>query len=72
LMSDNPRKIFGLNQPSVAVGNMSCITLFDPAGAFALKEEKIRSKSKNTPFINKELQGKVIGIINGEKVFLNN
>jgi dihydroorotase len=72
LMSDNARKIFGLKQTSIAVGNVSSITLFNPAGTFILKEENVRSKSKNTPFINKELQGKVIGIINGEKVFLNN
>ncbi|HSZ85724.1 MAG TPA: dihydroorotase [Puia sp.] len=72
LLSDNARKIFGLKQTSIAVGNISCITLFDPAGTFTLKEENIHSKSKNTPFINRELHGKVIGIINGEKVFLNN
>jgi dihydroorotase len=72
LMSDNARRIFGLKQTSIAVGNISSITLFDPSGKFTLKEENIHSKSKNTPFINATLQGKVIGIINGEKVFLNN
>ncbi len=72
LLSNNPRKIFGLDQFSISAGSKSRITLFDPAGPFILKEENIRSKSKNTPFINKQLQGKVIGIVNGEKVFLNN
>lgn len=72
LLSNNPRKIFGLDQPSIVAGKKSCITLFNPAETWTLKEENIRSKSKNTPFINKELQGKVIGIINGDKLFLNN
>ncbi|HLY69856.1 MAG TPA: dihydroorotase [Puia sp.] len=72
LMGDNARNIFGLDKHSIAVGSISRVTLFNPTGTFTLKEENIRSKSKNTPFINKTLQGKVIGIINGEKVFLTN
>jgi dihydroorotase len=72
LINDNPRKIFGLKQTSIAVGNESRITLFDPGTKWSLTAENIRSKSKNTPFVDKVLQGKVIGIINGDKVFLNN
>jgi len=72
LLGTNPRKIFGLRQPVIDTGQSCCITLFNPAASEVIKETDIKSKSKNTPFIGRELKGKVIGIINGEKVFLNN
>jgi dihydroorotase len=72
LLSINPRKIFGLEIPRIEVGHSSVFTLFNPGQDWILKESEIRSKSKNTPFIGKPLKGKVYGIVNGEKVFLNN
>jgi dihydroorotase len=72
LFCSNARKIFGLPQPKIAVGDTASISLFNPARRWLLREEDIRSKSKNTAFLNKELTGKVVGIINGKKVFLNN
>jgi len=72
LLSAHPRKLFGLDQPSIAEGQASILSLFDPAGTTTLQTGTIRSKSKNTPFIGKELKGKVIGILNGEKLVLNN
>jgi dihydroorotase len=46
-------------------------TLFTKEGEFIYDEKTIKSKSKNSPFINKQLKGKVIGIINKDKVYLN-
>lgn len=71
LFSTNPRKIFGLPQPKIEAGQPACITLFDPAAHYTPDEKTFRSKSKNTPFTGRELKGKTIGIINGDKLFLN-
>ncbi len=72
LLSTNARKIFGMDHFSFNEGETCSITLFDPATENVLTEKRLQSKSKNTPFIGKQLKGKVIGIINGEKIFLNN
>lgn len=67
----NTRRIFNLPAAEIEEGATADLTLFDPAGEYVFDEKQIRSKSKNSPFIGKMLKGKVIGIISGEKVFLN-
>ncbi|MBX2921518.1 MAG: dihydroorotase [Chitinophagaceae bacterium] len=71
LVSVNPRRIFNLPEVQVEEGKPADLTLFNPAITYQFNERHIQSKSRNTPFLNRELKGKVIGIINGEKVFLN-
>ena len=71
LLSVNPRKIFGLNEIKIEEGCNAMITLFDPGQKWIVTEKDIHSKSKNSPFIGKELTGKVIGIINKDNVLLN-
>ena len=72
LMGSNARGIFNLRQNTISEGQVSCISLFDPSSTYKVEEKAFKSKSKNSAFTGKELTGKVIGIINGEKLFLNN
>lgn len=71
IAASNPRRIFGLPSATIKAQERADITLFMPDETFTLEERHIRSKSKNTPFIGKTLTGRVIGIINGDKLFLN-
>ncbi len=71
LLAINPRRLFALEQASVTEGNKAALTLFDPAEKWTVTEKVLRSKSKNSPFIGKELTGKVAGIINGDNLLLN-
>jgi dihydroorotase len=66
-----PRKIFNLKIPILEEGKPACITLFNPQTEYIFREKHIQSKSKNNPFIGKQLKGSVIGIINNNKIELN-
>lgn len=70
LLSINPRKIFGLEEVSIQIGQKAILSLFDPAQKWTVNEKDIKSKSRNSPFIGKELTGKPAGIINCEKIVL--
>jgi dihydroorotase len=67
LLSINPRRLFGLEQAIIKKGNKAILTLFDPVKKWNYEEKNIVSKSKNSPFIGKELSGKPLGIVNHTK-----
>ena len=72
LFSGNARRIFGLAQPEIAVGQPARFTLYIQDAPETLIDKKdIRSKCSNNAFIGKALPGKVIGTIRGERIFLN-
>ncbi|MFN7014334.1 MAG: dihydroorotase, partial [Bacteroidia bacterium] len=63
----NPRKILGIEIPEIKEGAIANLTLFNPDLNWELKTEDIVSKSKNTPFIGKQLVGKPLAIFNNNK-----
>jgi dihydroorotase len=62
----NPRKILGLEIPSIDKGSKANITLFSPSTAWTLEKKNIASQSYNSPLINKKLKGRPLGIINND------
>lgn len=63
-ISTNPRNVFGLPNPTIDIGQMANITLFDPDESWEFSELDIESKSSNTPLVGMELKGKVLGLMN--------
>lgn len=70
-ISINPRKILGIDIPQISEGKIANITLFDTENTWIFTQNDIQSKSKNTPFVGAELKGKVLGVVNKEKVISN-
>ncbi len=66
----NPRRILKIKQPSIEVGSLANLTLFSPTQTWQYALQEIRSKSKNSPFIDKPLKGKVLGVFNKGKMEL--
>ena len=69
-LSLNPAKLLGLDQGRLAIGAPADLVLFDPDAPFQLNRFELKSKSKNTPFDDARLQGKVLGTwVGGARVF---
>ena len=70
-LSTNPRKIFGLAVGNIKEGDTAELTIFNTDAPFTLDADKIKSASRNNPFIGKALKGNIIGIINNGNIHLN-
>ena len=68
LTSYNPAKLLKIDRGTIEEGKIADITIFDPNEKYIYTKEMIVSKSKNSPFIGKELKGKVKYTIVGGKV----
>lgn len=66
-----PRKIFNLTAPAIAAGEKAVLTIFNTDTDTVFDQSMIRSRSANNAFTGKKLKGKVYGIINGDKFYLN-
>lgn len=71
LFSGNARKIFGLNEIKIEEGSEASFTVFNPNGKTVLSAESNKSKSSNSPFMNKELNGRVEAIVSKNKLIIN-
>ena len=65
------KKIFGIKQNKLKIGEYADFTLFNPQGKYIFNHDNIHSKSKNSIFINQKLTGKVYGTFVNGKLTLN-
>ena len=69
-MSLNPAKRLGLPAGRLEVGAPADLVLFDPDAPFVLNRFGLLSKSKNTPFDEARMQGKVLRtFVNGNEIY---
>ena len=71
-MAINPRKILNLSIPSFNIHENANFTILDLNEIWTFDISVSKSKSKNSPFNKKLMTGKAIGIINNQKMYLNN
>lgn len=67
----NPRKILNLEVPSFKPGSNANITLFNTDERWTFTKSEVRSKSKNSPYLDNELTGRAIGIYNRGRLVMN-
>ena len=69
LLSAGPARVMGLHgRGTLAVGARADVTIFDPAKKWTFHVAQSQSKSKNSPFDGRQLQGKVMATIVGGAV----
>jgi dihydroorotase len=71
LFATRARQILQLPDASIVVGADADMTLFDPTREWIFESKDIRSLAHNTPFLGTRFTGKPIGIINNNKMYLN-
>jgi dihydroorotase len=70
LITVKPADLFGLPAGRLARGQAADLTLFDPDRPWQVRESELYSKSKNTPFDYRPVQGRVLmTIVDGRRVF---
>ena len=63
LLTVNPRKIMGFKRDLFSMGSSAEVTVLDDSKEWEFTQKDIQSKSVNSPFIGKLLQGKVLHTI---------
>lgn len=70
LITCNPSELLNLPAGRLARGGPADLMLFDPERAWRVREQDLLSKSKNTPFDYRPVQGRVImTVVDGRRVF---
>jgi len=69
--SAEPRRMMGLPVATIAAGQSADLVLFDPAKETTFTAGFMKSKSRNTPFLDKTLTGSVDLVVLGRKILLD-
>ena len=59
-ITSNPAKILDINKGNLEVGNDADLCVIDLNKPWVVKQNELKSKSKNTPIENRKLQGQVL------------
>ena len=70
LITDKPAKLMGLRAGRLAAGEAADLIVFDPGAGWKVTEDRLHSKSKNSPFDGRPVQGQVMRtVVDGRSVF---
>jgi dihydroorotase len=70
-LSAAPRRLLGLPVPEIAEAGPVNAILFDPAAVTRVDKDFLESRSLNTPFLGRELTGRVELVALGDRVLLD-
>jgi dihydroorotase len=66
-VTTGPRKVLNLEIPRIEEDTKANLTLLDPNKSWRLDEKTNYSKSKNSPWMGKEIKGKVAAVFNNNR-----
>jgi dihydroorotase len=68
--SAEPRRFMGLEAVPIVLGGVAEFLLFDPEKSTTFTKDYMRSRSQNTPFLNKTLRGSIDLVVKDGKILL--
>lgn len=68
--SAEPRRLMGLDPVPVVKGGFAEFLLFDPEASTTFTAEFMKSKSRNTPFLDQTLRGRIDLVVRGVEILL--
>ena len=68
--SAQPRRMMGLDPVAIVEGGQAEFILFDPKGETTFSSDFMCSKSENTPFLNRTLDGSIDLVVVGDDILL--
>lgn len=68
--SAEPRRLMGLDPVPVVEGGVAEFILFDPEGSTTFGVDFMKSKSRNTPFLDRTLRGSIDLVVRGSEILL--
>ena len=63
-LARNPYRIIGLEEPQIKEKASANLTIVDPKAEWTVDKTKLKSRSRNTPFHNRKMRGKVMYVFN--------
>lgn len=71
-MSQKPAEILKIDRGHLSEGAVADVTVFDPAAEWTVEKDKLKSKSKNSPFLGWKLKGKADTVLSEGRVVMEN
>ena len=63
-LSEAPRRILNIPVPEIKIGEIANITILNPNAEWTVDKDTFKSKSRNTPFHERKMKGKVSAVCN--------
>jgi len=67
----NPRNILNIEAPAIEEGATANLTIFNTDETWTFDVKKVRSKSKNSPYLGRQMTGRALAVFNKGQLVLN-
>jgi len=70
-LSLRSRNVLGIPEQPIEIGHKADLTIFDPTFSWEFNSNVMTSEHAYSPFLSKQMKGKVLAVINGDKASVN-